>query len=120
MSLVTLTLTNPTTLSFIVTRGQLHSYEEVFQGYQQYMALIARVRATGQKLHVILDLTRVRSLDLKLWGYVKKIKAHLDATPTLPTIVTKLTIKVPFAPLKPVLHAILPFCVGPATTVVIE
>lgn len=112
MNLVVFKLHNPQTLEFIITRPKIVSFEEILQGYQQYMVFIQRAAALGQKMHVILNLRAVTSLDSNMWTYVTKMREILKNTPDIPPTVIKLTVQLASGGLRTVVKQILSFCVG--------
>lgn len=108
-----ITLHDPQTLEFVMTRSIINSFDEVVQGYRQYMLHLQRARATGQKLHVILNLRAVKSLDSKFWSYVSQMRELMKNVPEPETpTVTRLSVKLESATLRVVLRQIFPFLVG--------
>jgi len=95
-----------------MTRPNINSFAEVLQGYQQYMTYIQRAAVAGTKLHVVLNLRAVTSVDSKMMSYVNQMRQVLKTSPNLPPTVTKLSVQLPSSSLRAVLKTILPFCVG--------
>lgn len=119
MSLVTMTLVTPVILHFTLNRSNIHSFEEIHTAYLAYMVLIRKARSEGRKLSVVLNLEKVTYPDLMLWSYVKRMRAIVGAISSEAPVVTKVTVKLPYKVLRPVLNSILPYCVGQGTELVI-
>jgi hypothetical protein len=120
MSLVTLRFSDPNTLHFTIHRPKIQSYEEMMVGYNQYNEILIKAQKEKRKLHVIIHLEAINRVDFKLWSYAHRMYKHDQKVVRQPGIVTQVTIILPFKIMRPVVNALLPYCVGPGTKVVIQ
>ena len=119
MSLVVFRYRDLHTLEFIMTRPQITGFQEVKASYLTYMGHVAQAAAAGRKLHVVVNLQAVTSLDPQLWNYIKEMQDLVKQAPSYGPIVTQVTVHLSSGKFKKVLQTILPLCIGKGVKVTI-